>query len=40
MLTLPEKPGLGTRLREELLTRADVHVEASDLSHHFDASKA
>jgi L-alanine-DL-glutamate epimerase-like enolase superfamily enzyme len=39
MLTLPEKPGLGTRLREELLGRPDVHLETSDLAHHFDASR-
>jgi L-alanine-DL-glutamate epimerase-like enolase superfamily enzyme len=38
-LTLPEKPGLGTRLREELFSRADVHLETSDLAHHFDASR-
>jgi L-alanine-DL-glutamate epimerase-like enolase superfamily enzyme len=39
-LTLPEKPGLGTRLREELLSRADLHMETSDLAHHYDTSKA
>ncbi len=39
MLTLPEAPGLGTALREEVLRRADVHVEVSDEKHHYDPSK-
>ncbi len=40
MLSLTEKPGLGTALREEVLKRKDVHIEVSDLQHHYDASKA
>lgn len=39
-VTLPETPGLGTRLREEVLTRKDAHVEVSDLEHRKDMSKA
>ena len=39
-LSLPEKPGLGTKLREEILSRPDVHIEVSDLQHHHDMSKA
>jgi len=39
MLSLPEKPGLGTTLREEILSRSDAHVESSDLEHRFDPSK-
>jgi L-alanine-DL-glutamate epimerase-like enolase superfamily enzyme len=39
MLSLPEKPGLGTALRPEILTRPDVHIEVSDLQHRFDPSK-
>src|SRR5262245_42528981 len=39
MLTLPEKPGLGTALREEVLQRPDVHVEISDISQKRGASR-
>ena len=39
MLTLPEKPGLGTALREEVLQRPDVHVEVSDISDKRGASR-
>jgi L-alanine-DL-glutamate epimerase-like enolase superfamily enzyme len=39
MLSLPGKPGLGVQLREEVLTRADVHREVSDEQHKFDPSK-
>jgi galactonate dehydratase len=39
MLSLAGKPGLGTALRPELLTRPDVHIEVSDLQHRFDPSK-
>ena len=39
MLSLPETPGLGTALREEVLKRPDVHVEVSDEKHHYDPSK-
>ncbi len=40
MLTLPDKPGLGTALRDEVLQRPDVHIELSDDKHRYDASKA
>jgi L-alanine-DL-glutamate epimerase-like enolase superfamily enzyme len=39
MLSLPETPGLGTALRPEVLTRADVHIEVSDLENRFDPTK-
>lgn len=39
MLSLPERPGLGTALREEVLSRPDVHIEVSDISHARAASK-
>jgi galactonate dehydratase len=39
MLTLPEKPGLGTALREEVLQRRDVHIEVSDINQKREASK-
>ncbi len=39
MLSLPERPGLGTALREEVLSRPDVHIEVSDTEHRFDGSK-
>ncbi|MBC7813909.1 MAG: mandelate racemase/muconate lactonizing enzyme family protein [Burkholderiales bacterium] len=39
MLSLPEKPGLGTALREEVLQRPDVHIEVSDISQKRSASK-
>ncbi len=40
MLSLPETPGLGTKLREEVLARPDAHVESSDERHRYDPSKA
>jgi len=40
LLGLPEKPGLGTALREEVLKRPDVHIEISDAQHRTDVSKA
>jgi galactonate dehydratase len=40
MLSLPETPGLGTALREEVFQRADVHIEISDLEHRYDPSKS
>jgi galactonate dehydratase len=40
MLSLPETPGLGTKLREEVLSRPDVHIEVSDMQRRYDASKA
>jgi len=40
LLGLPEKPGLGTALREEVLKRPDVHIEISDAQHRTDMSKA
>jgi L-alanine-DL-glutamate epimerase-like enolase superfamily enzyme len=39
MLSLPETPGLGTALREDVLQRPDVHIEVSDLAHKRVASK-
>jgi DNA-binding transcriptional regulator YhcF (GntR family) len=39
MLSLPERPGLGTALREEVLSRPDVHIEVSDEQHRHDGSK-
>jgi L-alanine-DL-glutamate epimerase-like enolase superfamily enzyme len=39
MLSLPERPGLGTALREEILARPDAHIEVSDLEHRFDPSR-
>ncbi len=39
MLSVPNTPGLGTALREEVLHRPDVHVEVSDLQQRFDASR-
>jgi galactonate dehydratase len=39
MLSLPGKPGLGVALREEILSRSDVHREVSDEQHKFDPSK-
>ena len=38
MLTLAEKPGLGTALREEVLKHPDVHIEVSDEKHRYDPS--
>ena len=38
MLSLPDAPGLGTKLREEVLRRPDVHVESSDERHRYDPS--
>jgi L-alanine-DL-glutamate epimerase-like enolase superfamily enzyme len=40
MLTLSEKPGLGTALRGEVLSRTDVHIEISDEKHRYDPSRA
>jgi galactonate dehydratase len=40
MLSLPDAPGLGTKLREEVLRRPDAHVESSDERHRYDSSKA
>lgn len=39
MLSLPDRPGLGTALREEVLARPDVHVEVSDEKRLFDPSR-
>jgi galactonate dehydratase len=39
MLSLPERPGLGTALRKEVLQRPDVHSEVSDISQKREASK-
>jgi L-alanine-DL-glutamate epimerase-like enolase superfamily enzyme len=39
-LTLGERPGLGTALREEVLGRPDVHVEVSTRDTRIDMSKA
>ncbi len=39
MISLSDKPGLGTAMREEVLNRSDAHMEFSDESHRFDASK-
>ncbi len=38
MLSLPERPGLGTKLREEVLQRPDVHIEVSDINNRRDMS--
>lgn len=40
MVTLSEAPGLGTRLRPEVLTRKDAHVEVSDINTRKDMSRA
>ena len=39
-LMLAERPGLGTALREEVLTRPDAHVEVSSARNLVDMSKA
>ena len=39
MLALPGRPGLGTALREEVLSRPDVHIEVSDEKRLFDPSR-
>ena len=39
MITLGDKPGLGTALREAVLQRPDVHMEYSDEKHRIDMSK-
>ena len=39
MITLSDKPGLGTALREEVLNRPDAHMEYSDEKHRIDMSK-
>jgi len=31
MISLEGKPGLGTKLREEVLSRPDVHIEVSEV---------
>jgi L-alanine-DL-glutamate epimerase-like enolase superfamily enzyme len=38
-LTLDERPGLGTALREEILQRADVHVEVTTQATRRDVSR-
>jgi galactonate dehydratase len=40
MCALPDKPGLGTALRPEVLSRSDVHIEVSDEKQKYDPSKA
>ena len=37
-LEFPDRPGLGTALRPEVLARSDVHVEVSDVSSLKDVS--
>jgi L-alanine-DL-glutamate epimerase-like enolase superfamily enzyme len=39
MISLSDRPGLGTALREEVLNRPDAHLEFSDEQHRFDPSK-
>ena len=39
MVSLPERPGLGTALRPEVLQRPDAHMEYSDEHHRIDMSK-
>lgn len=39
MLLVPNTPGLGIALREDVLNRLDVHVEVSDLQQRYDASR-
>jgi galactonate dehydratase len=39
MITLSERPGLGSALREEVLNRPDVHMEYSDEKNRIDMSK-
>jgi len=39
MITLAGKPGLGTALRDEVLTRPDAHLEWSDETHRINMSK-
>jgi L-alanine-DL-glutamate epimerase-like enolase superfamily enzyme len=39
MISLSDKPGLGTALREEVLNRPDAHLEFSDEQHRFDPTK-
>jgi L-alanine-DL-glutamate epimerase-like enolase superfamily enzyme len=39
-LTLSERPGLGTALREEVLLRPDAHVEVTSAQNRVDMSKA
>lgn len=39
MLSVPNTPGLGTALREDVLTRPDVHIEVSDVQQRYDASR-
>jgi len=37
-LEFPDRPGLGTALRPEVLARGDVHIEVSDASSLKDVS--
>ncbi len=39
MITLSDRPGLGTALRDEVLNRPDAHMEYSDEKHRIDMSK-
>ncbi len=39
MLSLPERPGLGTALRPEILSRPDAHLEVSDEKRVYDPSR-
>jgi L-alanine-DL-glutamate epimerase-like enolase superfamily enzyme len=39
MISLTERPGLGTALREEVLNRPDAHLEFSDEQHRFNPTK-
>lgn len=39
MCILSERPGLGTAMRPQVLSRPDVHIEVSDEKHRFDPSK-
>ncbi len=32
----PEGPGLGTRLKDDVLNRSDVHIETSDEAYEFN----
>jgi len=39
MITVPDRPGLGTALRPEVLQSPDVHMEFSDETHRINMSK-
>jgi len=39
MLALPDRPGLGTALRPEVLSRSDVHIEVSDETHRINMAR-